>query len=211
MSFLTEKEIMALLDTLDPDEIMAKKKDELDQAGRQLLEELSQDIQAGQEIFEEYGRRFRETDAESEDPDRAEKTTPSSDAWFRRSIKMPHWALVAAAVLAGVAVLPTLLDWSDPTRTRGRSASLAEIQPINDELVAALIKRGEFLMELGIQKNSRDYFKEARNDLIQAYELDPKNIKLLNLLARIHEKLGQDKQAEKFLQEWRAAKTEQSE
>ncbi len=210
MSFLTEQEIMALLDTMDPDEIMIAKKDRLDEAGRQLLIDLQKDIQAGQDMFEEFGRQFREADAETGAPSSADGKKALPLIWLGRSLRLPHWAALAVvAVLASIAILPTILDWGDQTRTRGRSLDLEEIQPINKELVEVLIKRGELLLEAGNQQGERDHYEEARNDLMQAYELDPDNVALLSLLARIHEKLGQDKQADRFFEEWKTAKARQ--
>ncbi len=207
MNALTEQEIMALLDTMDPDEIMAEKKDQLDAAGRQLLEELRADIQAGDAIFEEYGRSFREADDEERPP---VPSPPAKDTLTdeRKSggIRVPYWVLAAAALLVAIAFLPTLLHWGDPIRTRGRSLDLAEIGPINEQLVEILIQRGELLLEAGNKEGRRAYYEEARDDLMQAYELDKDHIALLALLARVHEKLGQEKRAQRFFKEWEAAR-----
>jgi len=212
MSFLNEKEIMDLLETMDPNQIIESKADRLDQTGRELLEEIRNDIQAGEALLDTFGRQFREADEASPTPLSTEgkKTVPG--IWFAKSIRIPQWALAAAAVLAGVAILHTLQDWNHLGQTRGRTVDIQEIEPINLELVEVLIKRGSFLLEVGVQnqEKTQTYFKEARDDLMQAYELDPNNIELLSLLARVHEKLGQDKQANRFFTEWQAARDQEA-
>ena len=210
MSQLSEQEIMKLLETMDPDEIETSQKDRLDAPGRRLLAELSRDIRSGQEVFAGYGRRFRAADAT---PLAAEGDSKENQngvlVWLLRSISVPHWVLGAVAVLAGLVMLPSLLDWGDVGTTRGRSLNLDDIGPINEELVEVFIKRGTFLMEAGNQSGNRDHYREARDDLMQAYELAPKNITLLELLARVHEKLGEDRKAARFLAEWEVLREEE--
>jgi tetratricopeptide (TPR) repeat protein len=206
MSGLTEQEILDLLEQMDPDEILAAKSEQLDEAGKNLLEELRQDIQSGQDVFAAYGRQFREADA-------AERKSPPKTPgqgkviWLRRSIKLPHWFLAAAALVVAVIFLPRFWDESNLGQTRSGSRNLREIEKINEELVEVLVKRGTLLLDAGNQEGKRAYYEEARNDLMQAYELDPENAELLALLARIYEKLGQDGKAQKFFEEWQAAHT----
>ena len=208
MTSLSEQEIMALLESMDPEEILIAKKDQLDDGGRQFLEDLKQDIQAGHEMFETFGRKFREADDKTGASHPAEEEKARSANWLGLSFKLPYWAALAAVVVLGfIALLPAVFDSGELTRTRGRSTDLAAIQLINQELAAVLRKRGESLLEAGNQQGKRDYYHEARADLMQAYQLDPDNIELLALLARVHEKLGRNKQANRFLEEWSAAKS----
>ena len=213
MPTLSEREIMALMDTMDPDEILAAKRDQLDEAGVQLLEELQRDIDTGKSMLDEYGRQFRAADDENAGPKAEEGKATARRSWLRSGVKLPYWALAAsAAVFAVISVLPTIVDWGDPLRTRGRSVDVEKLDPINQELVEVLVKRGEFLFNLGNQSGKRDYHEEARDDLLQAYALDEKNLQVLELLARIYEKLGDDQRATRFLEKWKAARqTEEAE
>ena len=198
---------MALLEIMEPDEILAEKADQLDERGRKLLAELKQDLVAGRELLEDYGRRFREAD----EADLKSAGRPHKPSQRPHSRRMGSWLVAAAALVALGALVPTLLEWDDPIRTRGGSLDLKEIQPINRELVAVLIRRAEFLFEAGDAENEKAYYREAIDDLMQAYELDPKNQQVLSLLARIHERLGENRKAMRFLEEHQRAGAEQSE
>ncbi len=246
---LTEREILALLKTMDPDEILAAKKDQLDEAGQSLLGKLRDDIRAGEAMFRDAGFRFRQADPAGElegsrfrqpdaggepavmratpeefwefmpcegipEADGESPSTPTSQkerraAWLFRSNKVPRWAVAAAAILLVVSFLPTLLNWNELRRTRSRSSDLAGVQAVNNQLVEILINRGELLVEVDSPDNPCAYCQEARDDLMQAYELDPGNERLLSLLARVHEKLGLNRQAARFLAEWKAIQERQ--
>jgi tetratricopeptide (TPR) repeat protein len=219
MSHLSKDEILSLLDTMDADDIRTVKADQLNETGRNFLQEIEKDIQTGQDLFMQYGQRFQEADdhllsqeeKSPKDPalfeEHLEIQRPANGSKRRtRGVRLPLWSLAAAAALVlAFALLPPPFAWDVPPQTRGRSIDVGRINQYNEPLVEALIDRGEYLYEVGNQEGKRAHYEEARDDLMQAYELEPKNTRLLSLLARVHEKLGQDKDARQYLEEWKSA------
>jgi len=217
MSILTESEIMTLLDSKDPSEILAEKQDQLDDAGKALLAELAKDIQSGQDMFEEFGRQFREADdmerSSSKEIDKRSTSIvekPAVATLKRRSVNVPHWALAAAAVFASIAILPNLLDlgWGDFEQTRGPAIKLQDLGPSEDKIVTGLLERADNLYTLGKAEKNREYLKEAVIDLLYAYRFEPKNAALLSLLARVYETIGEEKKSDRYFEEWKAAKAQ---
>lgn len=213
MSYLTEKDILALLDSMDPQEILKKHSHELDETGKKFLAELEEDIQSGEAIFEAYGREFREGEEHIKVPklSLAEKKQSSPKKPHKKGIQIPYWAMVAAAAAAVftlVIMIKSIPDPYDFSIRRSGSDEHKDLEALDQKLLELLIERGELLLELGKRENGRQSLIDARNNLLLAYELDPKNTTVLAALSRTYEQLGDKQKAEAYFEEWQKARDE---
>ena len=209
MKYLSEEELMNMLETRDPEEIKLAEKDRLDEAGRILLDALSEDIKAGREVFEEFGRQFREADEEPEitEPSQVSETSQKElpVIWFRRATRVPHWAMAAAASLAFLTLLPQLIDIGDYNRTRGAASDIDAIREIDRQLVPLLLEKAELYLQAGNEQGKRKYYLAALHSLEEVEAVDADNRDLLQLMARVHEKLGNNRKANHYYDRWNAA------
>ena len=200
MNPLTEREITELLETMDPAEIREKEKARLDDAAKQILDRLSREMQDTEDFLQDFGQKFREANPVPE------IALPTKPVPFWRRPLLPNWILAIATMLLLGFFFFSNLKWAyDFETVRSNSLDMEKIEPLNESLVKALIERADFLMEAGRRHDKKQYFEEALFDLLQAYELDPDNTRLLNLLTQAYEKLGYTKKAEEFFEKWKAA------
>ncbi len=87
-----------------------------------------------------------------------------------------HGWVMGAKAHGNMRCEPGSTDWGDFARTRGRSVDMEEIFSINEKLALVLLERGQFLFDLGKQKSEQKHYKEAKADLLQAYDLDPETL-----------------------------------
>lgn len=207
MKPLSREELYELLEHHSPEEIRALHANRLDATGHAYLAEWAVDIQAGASLLTHYEREYQALDDE-EDPPKPlrflKKPKDRGASGKSRPLNVPLYALLAATTLVLVLVLPQIWQPWHPGTTRGRSMDIEQLQPINQELVDILIRRGEFLLKLGNETNNHAHYGEALVDLEQAYDLAPENKDVLRLMALVHEKLGNEKKAEFFLKKYRA-------
>ena len=206
MNPLSKQEIMTLLETMDPAQIREQEKARLDDAARRLLDQLeARERQDPEKMLQDFGQQFREANPP---PEASALPVKARSLW--RTPMVPNWGLaVAAAVFFGFFFLPNLNWDGDFATVRSNSLDMEKIAPLNESLVKALIERADFLMDAGRRQGATHYFKEAQYDLLQAYELDPDNTRLLNLLTQVYEKLGDTKRAEEFFKKWEAAQDQE--
>ncbi len=234
MNPLTEREILLLLDVTDAERIRECFADRLDGEGLRLLDREEHALKEAASLLEATGRDFRRTvdvladtiplqpaghlpEQEHDqgtrrgkgEPDRPKIPEPEHrepGALRRGRVSWFKGSLVAAAVLlVGLTslVVNLLHDRGRSITLRG-STEMADLQPVNEKLFEGFLERGGILMRAGDVEASKDLWQEALANFMWAYELEGNHRGLLEQLAMVHERLGNRKEAEKYLAKARA-------
>ena len=208
MKPLSAEEISALLKTQCPEEIVFREGARLDAAGLAVLAEKARDVAETHGILKESGRRFRE----SLPPVPLLKLSPEPVTsglmtWIGKPVSMPAGLLgLAAAGLFGFTALLFLYfsgtitfrgkiigDSEAISQTRNSATHDERLKLLNAQLFQALMRRGMFLLDLGIKEANRDFMEEALNDFVWARELKPADERVLEYLAMTYHALGNRK------------------
>ena len=198
MSTLNREKIAELLQIKSPDEIRAEQADRLDEAGLRFLAERERRPEM-EDFLRECGqntRELREKPPELRLPrDFDWEPEPGRPArWFFRPLPVPGLVMAAAIFLFGFLGFqlrkPIVLEkgFLNFQRIYGEP----EAEALDGALLDALKQRGIFFFEKGEATGEVRYYKEAYNDLSQAWMMDDSDAEIERYLVRAHEIIQED-------------------
>ncbi|MDJ0837180.1 MAG: hypothetical protein QNK37_11735 [Acidobacteriota bacterium] len=201
MSTLNREELNELLQQKTPDEIADQEKDRLDDAGKAFLEQRRAHPEI-EDFLRDSGRYTRE---QLDNP--PEFTLPQDFDWepkpsrlyrfFFGGVKVPGFVM-AAVLLAGFLVFQfqetIVIDKGAISFERIKDEPGAE--PLDKQLFEALKQRGIYFFNKGEETGEVRYYKEAYNDLTQAFMMDNTDDAIRQYLIRAHNIINEDYEVE---------------